>query len=194
MRWREGSADGFRFVLKASRFITHVRRLRDCRDPVRLPWSRARRLGRKLGPILFQLPPSLRADHERLEAFLRVLPERMEAAFELRHRSWETEETYGLLDGAGCALLLADSPGARVPGVVTGGWSYVRFHRGRDDAYGYTRRKLRRWAQRIADLDVGTVYVFFNNDPGAAAVCDARTLTELLAGRRDLRVSGPARV
>jgi uncharacterized protein YecE (DUF72 family) len=72
----------------------------------------------------------------------------------------------------------------RVPDVVTGGWAYVRFHRGRDEEYGYTRRKLRRWADRIRGLDARTVYAFFNNDPGGAAVRDAHTLTELLADRR----------
>jgi len=184
VRWREGSAEAFRFVVKASRFITHIRRLRDCRDPVRLLWSRAERLGRKLGPVLFQLPPTLRADHGLLEDFLRLLPKGMDAAFEFRHRSWAVEETHELLDRAGCALVLADSPGARVPDVVTGGWSYVRFHRGREGGHGYTRRKLRRWADRIRELDARTVYAFFNNDPGGAAVRDARTLTELLADRR----------
>ena len=191
VRWREGSAEGFRFVVKASRFITHIRRLRDCREPVRLLWSRAGRLGRKLGPVLFQLPPNLRADHELLAGFLRVLPKAMEAAFEFRHRSWDADETHELLDGAGCALVLADSPGARVRDVVTGGWSYLRFHKGNDGGPDYTRRKLRRWANRIADLDARTVYAFFNNDPTGAAVRDARTLTELLADRRPLRIRGP---
>lgn len=191
VKWRKGSAEGFRFVVKASRFITHIRRLRDCREPVQLLWSRAERLGRKLGPVLFQLPPNLRADPERLGGFLEVLPKHMSAAFEFRHPSWATDETHELLDRAGCALVLADRPGARVPDAVTAGWSYLRFHKGREDAYGYTRRKLRRWADRIADLDARTVYVFFNNDPTGAAVRDARTLTELLVGRRGVTVNGP---
>lgn len=191
VRWREGSAEGFRFVVKASRFITHIRRLRDCRDPVRLLWSRAERLGRKLGPILFQLPPNLAANLDLLEGFLGLLPKRMEAAFEFRHRSWNTRETHELLDRAGCALVLADSPGARVAEVVTGGWSYIRFHRGREDAYGYARRKLRRWAERIAGLDARIVYAFFNNDPTGAALRDARTLTNLLSERTGIRVNGP---
>lgn len=191
VKWRTGSAEGFRFVLKASQFITHIRRLRDSREPVRRLWSRAERLGRKLGPILFQLPPNLKADHALLEGFLGLLPKHMEAAFEFRHDSWDGDETHQLLDSAGCALVLADSPGARVPEVVTGGWSYLRFHKGREDEYGYPRRKLRRWADRIADLDARTVYAFFNNDPGGAAVRDARTLTKLLEDRHDLDVSGP---
>ncbi|HEX6261595.1 MAG TPA: DUF72 domain-containing protein [Actinomycetota bacterium] len=191
VKWRRGTAEGFRFVVKASRFITHIRRLRECRDPVQLLWSRAERLGRKLGPVLFQMPPNLRADHERLRAFLEVLPKHMEAAFEFRHRSWESDDTYDLLDRGGYAYVLADRPGARVPDVVTGGWSYLRFHQGTEDGPGYTRRKLRRWADRIAGLDARTVYVFFNNDQTCAAVRDARTLTHLLEDRHDLRVKGP---
>jgi uncharacterized protein YecE (DUF72 family) len=188
--WREGSAEGFRFGIKASRYITHLKRLTESRDSVRLLWSRCRRLGRKLGPILFQLPPNMKADHERLERFLRALPKTMKAAFEFRHDSWATLETHGLLDDAGCALVLADGPGARVREVVTGGWSYVRFHRGSRIGPGYARSKLRRWADRIAGLEAKEVYAFFNNDTGGAAIRDATTLTELL-GERGVDVEGP---
>lgn len=183
VRWREESAEDFLFVVKASRFITHIRRLRDCRDPLRLLRSRIRRLGRKLGPVLFQLPPNLRADAGLLKDFLALLPSSPPAAFEFRHRSWETEEIHGLLDEAGAALVLADRPGARVPNVVTGGWSYVRFHQGNRRGPDYRREKLRRWADRLLTLDADDTYVFFNNDPTGAAVRDARTLTDLLAAR-----------
>ncbi|HEV2907495.1 MAG TPA: DUF72 domain-containing protein, partial [Actinomycetota bacterium] len=91
--WREASADGFLVTVKASRYITHLRRLRDCRDPVRLLWSRCRRLGKKLGPVLFQLPPNFKADVDLLRGFLRLLPKSMRPAFEFRHPSWENEET-----------------------------------------------------------------------------------------------------
>jgi uncharacterized protein YecE (DUF72 family) len=128
VRWREESARDFLFVVKASRFITHIRRLRDCRDPLKLFWSRCRRLGKKLGPVLFQLPPNFPADLERLDGFLGLLPPSMRAALEFRHPSWDTDETRELLDRAGCALVLADRPGWRVPDVMTGGWAYVRFH------------------------------------------------------------------
>jgi uncharacterized protein YecE (DUF72 family) len=188
-RWRETSADGFLFVIKASRYITHVRRLRECREPVRLMWGRCRRLGRKRGPVLFQLPPNLPADRDLLERFLRILPASMRAAFEFRHPSWQAPEIHELLDGAGCALVLADRPGLRVAKLVTGGWSYVRFHQGRRTAPGYPRAKLRRFADRIVEADVET-YVFFNNDTGGAAVRDARALAELLR-ERGARVRGP---
>jgi uncharacterized protein YecE (DUF72 family) len=188
-RWREASADGFLFVVKASRYITHVRRLRGCREPVRLLWSRCRRLGRKRGPVLFQLPPNLQADRDLLEGFLGILPPSMRAAFEFRHPSWQAAEIHELLDAAGAALVLADRPGLRPPQVVTGDWSYVRFHQGRKTAPGYPRAKLRRFADWMAETGVDA-FAFFNNDTGGAAVRDARTFAELLRNR-DAPVRGP---
>jgi uncharacterized protein YecE (DUF72 family) len=188
--WRERSADDFMFAVKASRYITHIRRLRDCREPVGRLWRSARRLGRKLGPVLFQLPPNLAADPDRLGSFLRLLPNGMRAAFEFRHRSWEIGEVYEALDRAGCALVLADRPGVRVPDVVTGGWSYVRFHQGRRASPGYPREKLRRWADRLAATGAGETWAFFNNDTGGAALRDAVVLSDLLAAR-GARVRGP---
>src|SRR5919198_5752399 len=88
-RWREATPEGFLFVVKASRYITHIRRLRDAKDSVDLFWSRASRLGPKLGPVLFQLPPRFGANVELLGQFLRLLPHEMRAAFEFRDASWE---------------------------------------------------------------------------------------------------------
>ena len=181
VRWREESADGFVITVKASRYITHIRRLRDCRDPVRLFWSRARRLGRKLGPVLFQLPPRFGVDLDRLESFLKVLPRTMRAAFEFRDPSWHRDDVLGLLDRAGAAWVMADRPGARVPRVATGGWAYLRLHQGRADQPGYTRRKLWIWASRLSELPVREAYAFFNNDELAAAPHDAATLADLLS-------------
>ncbi len=188
-RWREETPEAFVMAVKASRFITHIRRLRDCREPVTLLWSRARELGSRLGPVLFQLPPHFGADVGLLQRFLRVLPQGMRAAFEFRDPSWETEEVHHALDRAGAALVLADRPGARVEGVVTGGWSYVRFHQGRWTAPDYTREKLRRWAARIDALPADEVFVYFNNDTGGAAVRDAMTLSALLRGGAATAVS-----
>ncbi len=179
-RWREDTPAGFVVAVKASRFITHIRRMRDCRDPVRLLWTRARELGPRLGPVLFQLPPRFPADRELLDRFLRVLPSGMRAAFEFRDPAWRTEDVLRALDRAGAASVLADRPGARIPDVVTGGWAYVRFHQGRERHPGYTREKLRRWARRIAALPAEDVFVYFNNDTGGAAVRDAAALTGML--------------
>jgi uncharacterized protein YecE (DUF72 family) len=183
VRWRTESARGFVFGVKASRYITHIRRLGDAGEPVRRLWSHARRLGSKLGPILFQLPPTLRADPPLLSDFIGLLPRQLRAAFEFRHPSWFTDEVHAILDRAGCALVLADRPGARVPDVVTGGWTYLRFHQGRPDGPGYRRSKLRRFADRLTEMDAREAWVFFNNDPQGAAVRDAVTLTELLLDR-----------
>ncbi|MGZ4125427.1 MAG: DUF72 domain-containing protein [Actinomycetota bacterium] len=179
-RWRDETPDGFVITVKANRYITHIRRLRECRDAVQTFWERARLLGPKLGPVLFQLPPRFAADPELLRGFLGVLPDGIRPAFEFRDRSWEREDVYELLDGAGAAFVLADRPGARVPDVVTGGWSYVRFHQGRPGIADYPREKLRRWARRIAGMPARETFVYFNNDPGGAAVRDAMTLTAML--------------
>jgi uncharacterized protein YecE (DUF72 family) len=181
--WRRRTPPGFVVSVKASRYITHIRRLREPRDPVRLLWGRARLLGDRLGPILFQLPPSLPMDEALLSQLLRVLPKTMRAAFEFRHPTWRARTVTSLLEDAGAALVTADRPGTRIDATVTGGWAYVRMHQGRELDPGYTRDKLRRWAVRIADLPAGEVYVYFNNDTGGAAVRDARTLTELLVQR-----------
>jgi len=182
-RWRRESADGFLVTVKASRYITHIKRLADPKDPVQLFWARARKLGRKLGPVLFQLPQNFKADHERLKGILKVLPKTMRPAFEFREASWDSQETYDLLGAHGAAYVLADRPGWTIGHVVTGGWSYIRFHEGRRTSPFYARSKLRRWADRIAELPAGDVFVYFNNDPMGAAIKDARTMMELLEDR-----------
>jgi uncharacterized protein YecE (DUF72 family) len=182
-KWKEESAEDFIMVVKTSRFITHIRRMRDCRDPVKLFWSRATKLGKKLGPVLFQFPPRFNVDPDRLQQFMKVLPRNMVPAFEFRDRSWETDEVYDILDRAGAAFVLADTPGVKVPDVVTGGWSYVRFHKGRRTTPFYSRSKLRWWADRIAAMKAKDVWIFFNNDEQCAAPRDARILMDLLEER-----------
>jgi uncharacterized protein YecE (DUF72 family) len=190
-KWRTGSADGFVFAVKASRYITHIRRLREADESVGRFWTNARRLGSKLGPVLFQLPPNFPADVPRLEAFLGLLPDPMRAAFEFRHASWDTDEVRRLLDERGCALVLPDRPGTRFVDHVTGGWTYLRFHQGRLTGPGYPRSKLARYADRLAWMDAREAWVFFNNDPQGAAVRDAVTLTRLLRDRK-VPVDGPS--
>jgi uncharacterized protein YecE (DUF72 family) len=182
-KWKAETPARFQFAVKASRYITHIRRLRDCGEPVKLFWSRATRLGDKLGPVLFQFPPNFAAEVDRLREFLTLLPDAMLAAFEFRDDSWRSDTALSLLDDAGAAWVLADRPGWRVPLLVTGGWSYVRFHQGRAAHPGYTQRKLREWADRIAGLGAKDVFAFFNNDHLAAAPRDAQALIELLRDR-----------
>jgi uncharacterized protein YecE (DUF72 family) len=190
-RWRRLTPAGFVVTVKASRYITHVRRLRDAGEPMRLLWDRARGLGPRLGPVLFQLPPRFPVEAGRLAALLAELPRGMRAAFEFRDPSWHTDEVHGMLDDAGCALVWADRPGARATVPVTGGWGYVRFHQGGVDRPDYDRRKLRRWADRLAALRARETFVYFNNDTGGAAVRDAITLRDLLV-ERGVHVAAPA--
>ena len=189
-RWCRETPPGFVVTVKASRFITHLKRLKDPEDPVGLLWERATRLGPRLGPILFQLPPRFPADPDRLSSFLRVLPSRMHPAFEFRDPSWHTPQVFRLLDRAGAALVWADLPGARIHLPVTAGRAYVRFHQGRPHAAGYTADKLRRWADRISELELGEGWLYFNNDPGGAAPRDAVRLRTLLE-ERGVRTADP---
>jgi uncharacterized protein YecE (DUF72 family) len=189
-RWRFETPAGFVVAVKASRYITHVRRLREPEEPLSLLLDHAAGLADRLGPVLFQLPPRFRADLGLLRAFLQALPSRVRAAFEFRDPSWESEDVFESLDRAGAALVWADRPGIRLALPVTGGWAYVRFHQGRRTAPGYTREKLRRWADRLAETPARDAFVYFNNDTGGAAVRDAKTLTKLLL-ERDLAVATP---
>jgi len=193
-RWAAAVPRGFRFAVKASRYITHVRRLRDAAASVDLFWAQAGALGQALGPVLFQLPPNFAAEPARLSAFLATLPSGLRGAFEFRHDSWRTDEVLSALHAAGAAWVLADRPGARVPSIVTGGWAYLRFHQGRLDGPGYAQDKLRRWADRIVELQegegAGEVYAYFNNDQEGAAPRDAATLIDLLS-KRGLQVATP---
>jgi uncharacterized protein YecE (DUF72 family) len=192
-RWKRATPAGFLMAVKASRYLTHVRRLRDPGEPVDLFVSRARRLGRRLGPVLLQLPPNLQAAPDRLEETLSAFGRRCSVAVEFRHPSWLTDDVFALLDRSNAAFVLADRPGVRIAPIVTGGWSYLRFHQGTKAGPAYRRAKLRVWADRIAALPATEVFVYFNNDTEAAAPHDAIVLGDLL-GDRDVRVHRPSGV
>jgi uncharacterized protein YecE (DUF72 family) len=189
-RWRRETPEGFVMAVKASRFVTHLKRLRDAEEAIDRLWERSTRLGPRLGPILFQLPPRFPPDPDRLSRVLRALPRRMRAAFEFRDERWHTPTVYEVLDRAGAALVWADRPRARIEVPLTGGWCYVRFHQGQEHEPAYRRAKLRRWADRIAGLDVEDAWIFFNNDAGGAAPKDALTLRSLLQ-ERGVRTAAP---
>lgn len=178
--WARQVPEGFVFAVKMSRFLTHLRRLREPHEPLERFWSAASRLGPALGPVLFQLPPTFQRDLSELQGVLDAMPQSMRAAFEFRHPSWFDDDVWSSLDRAGAATVLAHRPRARVPWVVTGGWSYIRFHQGTIAGSSYRRSTLARWASRISTLPVQRVYVYFNNDPGGAAVRDADRLAALL--------------
>jgi uncharacterized protein YecE (DUF72 family) len=179
-RWREQTPSGFIVAVKASRFITHLKRLKDPEEPVALLWERAAGLGDRLGPVLFQLPPRFHVDVGRLRGLIGALPEGIRPAFEFRDPSWYTDDVFLLLDDARAALVWPDRPGVRATLPAVGGWLYVRFHQGTASGPDYRREKLRRWASRIASAEVPEAFVYFNNDPTGAAIRDARTMIELL--------------
>jgi uncharacterized protein YecE (DUF72 family) len=175
--WAARTPDDFVFAVKASRFLTHLRRLRDPEEPVQRLLDRARHLGPKLGPVLLQLPPNLAADPAALDRTLACFPAGVRVAVEPRHPSWFSDEVRELLAGRGAALCLADSPRWRTPLWRTADWTYLRFHQGRASPPPcYGRPALASWARRLADGwgRQATAYAFFNNDPQGCAVRDAR--------------------
>jgi uncharacterized protein YecE (DUF72 family) len=183
-RWATTVPKGFVLTLKASRFITHIRRLRDCREPIELMRSVFSGAGSHLGPVLFQLPPTFEADPELLRSFMAELPPGMRAAFEFRHPSWFVGSLLDLLEERGVALVHADRPGTVVDVPAVGAWSYLRFHQGQPNSPGYRRSKLADYADALVEVRPREVFAYFNNDTGGAAPEDAQTFMELLADRR----------
>lgn len=197
--WARRTPDDFVVVVKASRYLTHVRRLRDPEEAVGRFTDHARHLGAKLGPVLLQLPPNLRADLDRLDVALAAFPPRWRLAVEFRHPSWFTDETRDLLTRRGAALCLADSPRRRTPVWRTAPFAYLRLHEGRATPHPcYGRTALRTWARRLAEIvaPAEEAYVFFNNDARACAVRDARlfALAARRVGLEPTRVPGPGDV
>jgi uncharacterized protein YecE (DUF72 family) len=183
-RWAERTPSDFVVAVKASRYLTHVKRLRDPAEPVGRLMERARCLGSKQGPILLQLPPTLPARLDDLAATLDAFGPDVRVTVELRHPSWFTEETCDLLRQRQVPLCLADSPHRQTPIWRTANWGYVRFHEGRASPRPcYGRQALRTWSCRLAELygPEDDVYVYFNNDPGACAVRNAQQFRQLMA-------------
>ncbi|MET9735405.1 DUF72 domain-containing protein [Streptomyces sp. NPDC006458] len=176
--WRGRVPGDFVVAVKASRYLTHIKRLKTPEEPVDRLLSHAAGLGDRLGPVLLQLPPNLRADPGLLDACLACFPADIRVAVEPRHDSWWTPEVRGVLEARRAALCWADvraRPAA--PLWRTADWGYVRFHEGRAKPWPrYGRQALRTWAERIARAwsPAEDVFAYFNNDPNGAAVKDAR--------------------
>jgi uncharacterized protein YecE (DUF72 family) len=187
--WRSRVPGDFVMAVKASRFLTHMKRLRDPEEPVHRLLDAAAGLGNRLGPILVQLPPNMVADPYRLEECLGQFPRSVRVAVEPRHDSWWTDETQKVLAGRGAALCWADVLSRpRTPLWRTADWGYLRLHQGAAKPWPrYGRQALRTWVERLAGAwsDKADIYVYFNNDPGGAAVRDASAFASLAesAGR-----------
>lgn len=182
--WRDSSPQSFAFAVKVSRFITHLKKLRDAEEPLTNFLSRAKLLEEKLGPLLYQLPPNLHRNEQLLESFLSMLPSRLSHVFEFRHQSWLVQEVFSLLRRYNIGFCIFDMPDFITPIEVTADFAYIRFH-GSSMMYGgcYSDEELTDWAQRIAGLaqDVKAVYAYFNNDAEGFAVSNALTLMRKLS-------------
>jgi uncharacterized protein YecE (DUF72 family) len=190
-QWRSRTPQTFEFSLKASRFLTHVRRLREPKSAIDLLIERAKGLGEKLGPILVQLPPTLHCDLPRLDEALAAFPSSVNVVVELRHESWLQDSTADLLRCHGAATCLADRHGVLEPLWRTSDWGYVRLHEGRAQPKPcYGSAALRSWAERIAEAygPGATVYVYFNNDLHG---CAPRNALEFAAACRRCGLSAP---
>jgi len=181
-RWRDVTPPGFQFSVKASRYITHIKRLQDVEEALQLFMERARRLGPKLGPVLFQLPPTQQLDLPRLAAFLQLLEAGQRWVLEFRHPSWHTNEVYDVLARHGVALCIPVGGRLDPARITTAPFTYVRMHRGREPAGGFNPAELRDWARQVRSLSqVGKdVYIYFNNDWEGLAIRDALALEERL--------------
>ena len=190
--WQAQTPDGFVMAIKASRYLTHLKRLLDPEEPVARLFERAAGLGPRLGPVLYQLPSSLTFDPRRLARVLGALPRELvldgggrlplQHVFEFRDPSWYVAETFTLLQEHGAALCLHDMAGSAVGGPAVGPFTYVRFHGAVGKYVGsYGDDVLSGWARRLAaEWRQGRdVYAYFNNDPDAVSTGDARRLRHL---------------
>lgn len=184
--WRKQTPRDFVFAWKASKFITHWKRLKDsCENSIELMESRVRLLGAKAGPILFQLPGNFEADRERLARFITMLPRRRKYAFEFRHPSWYGNRILDLLSDHDISLCLSDHHQAPAPWKSTAGHIYLRGH-GPDGRYrdNYSDASLDAWSAKIRrwQREQRQVFIYFDNDQKSAAPADARRLIADLAG------------
>jgi len=181
--WGRRAPKRFEFAVKASRFLTHMKKLKEPEEPILRLFTRMRGLGSHLGPVLYQLPPGWKADVDRFREFLDHLPRAARHVVEFREPSWYAREICDLLEERGVALCLHDMPGSATGKQRVGPFVYVRFH-GADKKYAgtYSSERLRRWADWLNEQRAnGTdVYAYFNNDIGGHAPRDAVTLRGFL--------------
>jgi uncharacterized protein YecE (DUF72 family) len=184
--WRARVPARFLFAVKASRYLTHMKKLKDPEEPLDRIFSRGRELQKKLGPVLYQLPPQLQKNIARLTGFLAALPDKktIKHAIEFRHPSWYDEEVFEALDRTNVALCLHDMQGSATPRISIGRFLYVRFH-GASGKYAgaYSAEQLREWAQWL-EGQRKRAFVYFNNDVGGQAPRDAKTLRDFTSGQR----------
>ncbi|CAA9499414.1 MAG: protein of unknown function DUF72 [uncultured Sphingomonas sp.] len=182
-KWREQAPPGFCYAVKANRFLTQAKKLKDCTEPLERMMSPVRRLGDRLGPMLYQLPPNLRINLDRLRDFLEIVPKDVLNVFEFREKSWYAPETYDLLDRYGASFCVHDMPDLTSERVAVGPIAYVRFHGGEGKYWGrYSDERLLSWSDWIVDQarQGRSVWCYFNNDIHGHAIHDALTLKSIV--------------
>jgi uncharacterized protein YecE (DUF72 family) len=181
--WRAITPAGFDFSVKASRYLTHMKKLKEPRPGLKKFLPRVESLKEKLGPILFQLPPGWQCNPDRLQAFLDALPEKHSYSFEFRDSTWHSQTVYTLLKRFNAAFCIYELAGFQSPTELTADFVYVRLH-GPSAAYQgrYTRKSLEAWAGRIAEWrrSLKDIYVYFDNDQAGYAAKNALELKRLL--------------
>jgi uncharacterized protein YecE (DUF72 family) len=185
--WRDATRKNFVFAVKASRFITHNKKLKDPENALDNFLPRAEHLGRKLGPVLFQLPPKWKVNLERLEGLLQILPREHRYAFEFRETSWMTPDVNRLLRRYNAAFCIYELAGYHSPFDLTADFTYVRLHGPGAGKYqgSYSKAQLRGWATRIEEWTskLKAIYVYFDNDQAGYAAQNALELKQLVLGR-----------
>ena len=181
--WTAGTPPEFIFAVKGNRYLTHNKKLKDCRDPLKNFMTRISLFGKKLGPILFQLPPRWNVNAERLSEFAKMLPRKRRFAFEFRNPSWYNEEIYNILRQHNCAFCIYHLMHHLSPLMVTADFVYVRLH-GPEGKYAgrYSIESLNKWSENVrAWLDDGRdVYIYFDNDQYGYAPVNANELFEMM--------------
>ncbi|UCG35853.1 MAG: DUF72 domain-containing protein [Candidatus Omnitrophota bacterium] len=184
--WYQRTPKNFAFVIKGSRYITHIKRLNACSQPLNLFFKNAAPLKEKLFCVLWQLPPSLKFDLKRLENFVLLLKKKYSScrhSFEFRHESWFNDTTYELLKDNNINLCIAHSPNFPAYEVALSNFIYLRFHGG-EQLYSsnYTDSELKNWAQKAKKLSKGKsiIFAFFNNDAQGFAIKNALKFRKLL--------------
>lgn len=182
--WYRNTPADFCFAIKASRLITHLKRLKDAGDALAIFFDSLKNFNDKTGPILFQLPPRWRCNLERLEGFLKILPKDYRYTFEFRDPSWHSPTVAALLVQHGAAFCIYQLAGFTTPLTVTANFVYLRLHGPTDAKYqgDYSEQELREWARHIRRWrrQAKDVYIYFDNDQAAYAAKNALELQALL--------------
>ncbi len=182
-RWHDLAPENFLYTVKANRFITHVKKLKDAFESLRNFLDAIEPLKELLGPILYQLPPSLHKDLPRLQDFIAILPPKILPVFEFRHNTWFDDDVFDLLDTSGAAFCIHDLGNCDVPRVITANVIYLRFHDPPGQyRHNYPASILEEWASWVKENRGGAprLFAYFNNDYNAYAVENAAKLRELL--------------